>query len=122
MFCIHTFRKVELSVVEDVEGPVRVWQEEKAVQTDDDQKTHHRPGLLGRCLVSASNPSNSSDSEDSLCRIEHAPLDGFPFPQARGQQPGRPEPVELRFAEEPGVDLTHITVRADINSQDVTVV
>ncbi|XP_068589260.1 organic solute transporter subunit alpha isoform X2 [Cebidichthys violaceus] len=130
MFCIglyarHTFRKVEPSVVEDVEGPVRVWQEEKAVQTDDDQMTHHRPGLLGRCLFSASNPSYSSDSEDSLCRIEHAPLDGFPFPQARGQQPGRPEPVEPRSAEEPGVELTHITVRADINyqdSKDVTVV
>ncbi|KAF3859860.1 hypothetical protein F7725_000115 [Dissostichus mawsoni] len=53
-----------------------------------------------RCFTSRaassalSNPSYSSDNEDSLCRIEHAPLDGFPFPKARGQQPGRPEPGE----------------------------
>ncbi|XP_068454161.1 organic solute transporter subunit alpha [Clinocottus analis] len=118
MFCIglyarHTYRKVEPSMVEDVEVPVPVWQMEKAVQTDD-QIPHHRPG-----------PLYSSDSEDSLCRIEHAPLDGFPFPQARGQQASRPEPVEPRSTEEPGVNLNHITVRADINYQDsknVTVV
>lgn len=113
-------------MVEDVEGPVGVWQIEKAIQTDDVQMTHHKPGPLGRCLVSASNPSYNSDSEDSLCRIEHAPLDGFPFPpQAKGQQTGRPEPVEPRSAEEPGVDQTHIIIRADINYQDykdVTVV
>ncbi|XP_051280956.1 organic solute transporter subunit alpha [Dicentrarchus labrax] len=136
MFCIglyarHTFRKVEPSVVEDVECPARVWQIEKAVQTDDDQVTNHKPGLPsekawpGRCLVSASNPSYTNNSEDSLCRIEHAPLDGFPFPQARCQQSGRQEPVRPNSAEEPGVALTHITVRADINYQDpkdVTVV
>ncbi|XP_070696243.1 organic solute transporter subunit alpha [Pempheris klunzingeri] len=132
MFCIglyarHTFRKVEPSPVEAVEGAISVWQMEKAVQTDDVQMTHHKPGLLseeswpGRRLVSASNPSYS---DDSLCRIEHAPLDGFPFPQARGQQSRRPGP-EPSSAEEPGEALTHITVRADVNSQDskdVTVV
>ncbi|XP_034393998.1 organic solute transporter subunit alpha [Cyclopterus lumpus] len=109
MFCIglyarHTFRKVEPIVAKDVEGPVRVGRMEKAVQTDSDQMTHH---------------SYSSDSEDSLCRIEHAPLDDFSFPQVRGQQPGRSEPVEL------GLDLTHTTVSVDINyqgSKDVTVV
>ncbi|XP_049437696.1 organic solute transporter subunit alpha isoform X2 [Epinephelus fuscoguttatus] len=130
MFCIglyarHTFRKVEPSVVEDAEGPVSVLQIEKAVQTDDVKMTHHKPGLFGHHLVSASNPSYSSDSEDSLCRIEHAPLDGFPFPQARSQQLGRTESVEPRSAEEHGVDLTRITVRADINYEDykdVTVV
>ncbi|XP_033484738.2 organic solute transporter subunit alpha isoform X2 [Epinephelus lanceolatus] len=130
MFCIglyarHTFRKVEPSMVEDAEGPVSVLQIEKAIQTDDVKMTHHKPGLLGHHLVSASNPSYSSDSEDSLCRIEHAPLDGFPFPQARSQQLGRTESVEPRSAEEHGVDLTRITVRADINYEDykdVTVV
>ncbi|XP_049920652.1 organic solute transporter subunit alpha isoform X2 [Epinephelus moara] len=130
MFCIglyarHTFRKVEPSVVEDAEGPVSVLQIEKAVQTDDVKMTHHKPGLLGHHLVSASNPSYSSDSEDSLCRIEHAPLDGFPFPQARSQHLGRTGSVEPRSAEEHGVDLTRITVRADINYEDykdVTVV
>ncbi|XP_040908100.1 organic solute transporter subunit alpha [Toxotes jaculatrix] len=136
MFCIGlyarcTFRKVEPSVVEDVEVPISVWQAEKAIQTDDVQVMQHKPGLLSeeawpaRSLVSASNPGYNSDSEDSLCRIEHAPLDGFPFPQARGQQSGRPELVEPGSGEEPTVELTHITVRADINYEDckdVTVV
>ncbi|XP_022597464.1 organic solute transporter subunit alpha-like isoform X2 [Seriola dumerili] len=133
MFCIglyarHTFRKVEPSMVEEVEGPIGVWQMDKGIQTDDVQTVHQNRGVFsedarpGHRLVSTSNPSYS---EDSLCRIEHAPLDGFPFPQARGQQPGRPHPVEPRSAEDPGVELTHITVRADINYQDckdVTVV
>ncbi|AWP09186.1 putative organic solute transporter subunit alpha-like [Scophthalmus maximus] len=136
MFCIglyarHTFRKLEPSMLEDAEVPLGVWQIEKGIQTDDVQMMHRRPGLPseeacpGHRLVTASNPGYNSDSEDSLCRIEHAPLDGFPFPQVRGQQPGRPDPLEPRHAEEPGVDLTHITVRADINYQDskaVTVV
>ncbi|XP_067447248.1 organic solute transporter subunit alpha [Thunnus thynnus] len=131
MFCIglyarHTFRKVEPSMVEDVEGPVSGWQMEKAVQTEDVQMTHHKPSLVldeawpSRCLFSGSNPGYNSDSEDSLCRIEHAPLDGFPFPSATGQQP-----VEPRPAEETERDLTHITVSADINyqeSKDVTMV
>ncbi|TMS15745.1 Organic solute transporter subunit alpha [Larimichthys crocea] len=133
MFCIglyarHTFRKVEPSVVEEVEVPVGVWQVEKSVQTDAVEMTHHKLGPLseearpGRRLISASNPSYS---EENLCRIEHAPLDGFPFPQARGQQSGRTEPVKPSSAVEPEEDLTHITIRADINYQgckDVTVV
>lgn len=130
MFCIglyarHTFRKVEPSVEEDVEGPVSGWQLEKAVQTEDVQIAYHKPSLLSDeawpgHLFSASNPGYNSDSEDSLCRIEHAPLEGFSFPSTTGQQP-----VEQQPAEETGLDLTHITVRADINyqeSKDVTVV
>lgn len=110
---------------------VNVWQVEKAVQTDDDKVTHHKLGLLSEearptsCLFTISNTTYNSDSEDSLCRIEHAPLDGFLFPQARGQRQCRPETVEPRSAEDPSVDLTHITVRADINykdCKDVTVV
>lgn len=136
MFCIglyarHTFRKVEPCLVADVEVPVAIWQVEKAIQTDDVQIKHIKPGVLSEepwlsdCLASTSNPSYNSVSEDSLCRIEHAPLDGFPFPQARAQHPGRPEPMEHSSAEEPSVELNHITVRADINyqaTQDVTVV
>ncbi len=52
-------------------------------------------------------------------------MDGFPFPQTRSQQSLRPKPVQHSSAEEPGVDLTHFIVRADINNQDskeVTVV
>ncbi|XP_008286767.1 organic solute transporter subunit alpha [Stegastes partitus] len=131
MFCIglyarHTFRKVEPS---EVEGPVSVSRMEKAAQTDDVQITVHKPGLLsedawsGRCLASASNPGYNSDSEDSLCRIEHAPLDGFHFPQAKGQH--QPEPGQSRSTEQPGVELSHLTVRADVTydgSKDATVV
>ncbi|XP_034552286.1 organic solute transporter subunit alpha [Notolabrus celidotus] len=133
MFCIglyarHTFRKVEPFLMEDVEMAVSVM--EKAVQTDDIQRTHPDPGCLSeevwpsRGSISASNPSYSN-IEDSLCKIEHAPLEGFLFPPTRGQRSRRPEPVELRSAEEPDADVTHITVRADVNyqdSKDVTVV
>jgi len=126
MFCIglyarHTFRKVEPSAVTEVRAgrveqavevragrveqavEVRAGRVEKGVQTDGDQMTRHR---------------YSSDGEDSLCRIEHAPLEEFSFPQVRGQQPGRSEP-------EPGLELTHTTVRPEVNyedSKDVTVV
>ncbi|XP_041656063.1 organic solute transporter subunit alpha [Cheilinus undulatus] len=133
MFCIglyarHTFRKVEPSVVEDVERLVSTT--ETAVQTDDVQRTHPEPGRPseelwpGRCLAGTSNPS-FSHIEDSLCRIEHTPLDGFPFPRVRPQTSRRKEVVELKSVDEPGEDATHITVRADINyqaSKDVTVV
>ncbi|CAK6974441.1 organic solute transporter subunit alpha [Scomber scombrus] len=131
MFCIglyarHTFRKVEPSMVEDVEFPVSRCQLEKAVQTEDVQMTHQRPGLPaddawpGGCLFSASNPGYNSDSEDSLCRIEHAPLDGFPFPSATGQKPVKPRPADTTE-----LDVNHITVSADVNyqeSKDVTMV
>ncbi|XP_068605402.1 organic solute transporter subunit alpha [Brachionichthys hirsutus] len=147
MFCIslyarHTFRKAEPGVVREVEEPsvvqevqepsvvrevqepsvvreveepsvvrevqepsvvrepTSVWQKEKAVQTDCFQMTEEEAW------------------PDSLCRIEHAPLDGFSFPQARGRHPQRPEPVGPRSAVEPGVDLTHVTVRADTNDPD----
>ncbi|KAK2897088.1 organic solute transporter subunit alpha-like isoform X4 [Channa argus] len=132
MFCIglyarHTFRKVEPSLIGVEGGDDDVMQVEKSVQTDDVRKAHHKIGLLSkealpsRCLFSASNSTYNSDSEDSLCRIEHAPLDLFSFPQSRGQQQCRPETVESRSAEE----STHIIVQADINNQDskdVTVV
>ncbi|XP_068194565.1 organic solute transporter subunit alpha [Antennarius striatus] len=111
MFCIslyarHTFRKVEPSLAGDI------WQMEKAVQTDGVEVTPE----IG--LPSEEVWPNSGD--DSLCRIEHAPLDGFHFPQPRRPPPGGPRSVV-----EPVVDGTHITVRADISCQDhedVTVV
>ncbi|XP_060912595.1 organic solute transporter subunit alpha isoform X1 [Labrus mixtus] len=132
MFCIglyarHTFRKVEPSVVEDEERLVGVT--DKAVQTDDVQRTRPEPGQRseevrpGHCLSSASDHHSYSNMEDSLCKIEHTPLDGFPFPPARRSR--RPEPVELGPVEETGVDVTHVTVRADVNyqeSKDVTMV
>lgn len=137
MFCIglyarHTFRKVEpKSLVEDVEESLGIWQIEKAVQTDDVQKTPHKPVYFSeeawpsRCLASTDNPSYTSASEDGLCVIEHAPLDGFPFPQSKGQHSGRRQPMEHSPEDVPDADPTHITVRAEINyqaSKDVTIV
>uniref|UniRef100_A0A3Q4N6X0 Si:dkey-16n15.6 n=2 Tax=Neolamprologus brichardi TaxID=32507 RepID=A0A3Q4N6X0_NEOBR len=136
MFCIglyarHTFRKVEPSEME-MEEPLDVWRMEKAIQTEEIQAMHQKASVLseevrpGGCLINASySPSYNSDSEDSLCRIEHAPLDGFHFPKAKGQHSRSSETVEPRCADEPSVALTHITVRANVNdleSKDVTVV
>lgn len=128
MFCIglyarHTFRKVEPSV-EVVEGPVSVRQTDRAVQTDSHMTRDKRQLLSeearpGRRLSGASNLTFFSAGEDALCRIEHEPLDGFLFPQAEREATGR------SCTEEAGVDLTRISVRADVthqNSSDVTVV
>lgn len=136
MFCIglyarHTFRKVEPNVVKDEEVPVGIWQMEKAVQTDDVDMNLHKPRLLseeawqGYCFTNTSNPSYNSTTEDSLCRIEHAPLDIFLFPQPRGLHSGTPEGLEHSASMEPGMNLSHVTVRAEINyqaSKDVTMV
>ncbi|XP_047461122.1 organic solute transporter subunit alpha [Mugil cephalus] len=130
MFCIgmyarHTFRKVELTEAEDAEVAVDICKMEMGVQTDDVQTEHPTPGLPsqevspGRCLVNAVNSCYNSDSEESLCRIEHAPLDGFHFPQAKRQHPSRLE------QEEPDGDLGQTTGRTNIgfhDSEDVTVV
>ncbi|KAM9342528.1 organic solute transporter subunit alpha [Pholidichthys leucotaenia] len=126
MFCIglyarHTFRKVEPSKAGEVEGVVLSQSIEKGVQTDEPHVTHHQTGVItepawpSRGHVAAFSPSSNSDGEDSLCRIEHAPLDVYSFPQTT---------VKTRSAEEAAGDRT-ITVTADINyhdSKDVTVV
>ncbi|XP_028266239.1 organic solute transporter subunit alpha [Parambassis ranga] len=133
MFCIglyarHTFRKVELCEVEDEEGSVSVWKMDKAVQTDV-HTTPHKTSMQsqepwpGQNHIGVINSGYNSDSEDSLCRIEYAPLDGFHFPQAKGQHTHQPGPEET--TDEPCVEMTQITVRADINyhdDKDVTVV
>ncbi|XP_029361343.1 organic solute transporter subunit alpha [Echeneis naucrates] len=136
MFCIglyarHTFRKVEPSMVEKVECPTGVLQMEKSTQTDDVRPVHQKGGPLlsedtqcSCCLVSASSPRDSNN-EESLCKIEHAPLDRFSFFKVGAPESDRPDTVSPTSAEGPGLELNHITVRADINCQDckdVTVV
>lgn len=131
MFCIclfarHTFRKVEPSLEEGFgleERPPRGMLMEKAVQTEDVVPLRENPWpCWGGARVS--NPDCSSDSnEDSLCKVEHAPLDCFPFPlQPRRQETVRPENV----TDESGtLELPKLTVTADINvveSRNVTVV
>lgn len=125
MFCIglyarHTFRKVEPSL-EAVEGPIHMCQADKAVQTDG-HVTQNKLQLLPEEARGSSHHSGASGltcstAEDTLCRIEHAPLDAFHFPQAT--------PKEQGSTAEAGTDLTGITIRADMNhhhSSDITVV
>ncbi|CAL8369188.1 unnamed protein product [Lota lota] len=136
MFCIgvyarHTFRRVEPSIVdvgegeEEVEPHARVLEaSDKAVQTEDtsvlglSQSWSRAEAVLGGGGLN--NLSYQSDSEESLCKIEHAPLDCFPFPlppSLRGS--GTPD-------KEAGVlNLTSLSVAAQINydaPSDVTVV
>ncbi|XP_069041173.1 organic solute transporter subunit alpha isoform X1 [Lepisosteus oculatus] len=118
MFCIglfarHSFCKLEpcpeLGMSE--EAGTAGGRVEKAVQTEGEwphvsvtTEETWPGGAGGGC-----NPAYSSDSEDSLCRIEHGPLDGFPFPP----------PPELRTSKEPAgspsTELCAMTVTAQIN-------
>lgn len=128
MFCIslfarNIFRKVEPSP-EDAYGLEEKIISHKAVQTE------AQLPLAVQLSSQAeepwcSNPGYSSDSEDSLCRIEHAPLDCFPFPlQSKplnmSERDSDKLPEECRSTEP-----TTITVSAEINyvvNTDVTVV
>lgn len=125
MFCIglyarHTFRKVEPRL-EAEEGPIRLFQAHQAVQTDDhvtqnELQLSSEEAQAGGHRSGASNPTFTS-AEDTLCRIEHAPLDGFHFPQSTPKEPAS--------SEEPGSGLTRITIRAEKNQHncsDITVV
>lgn len=126
MFCIglyarHTFRKVEPSL-EAAEGPIRMCQADKAAQTDG-HVTQNKLQLLSEEARPGGRHSGASNltftsAEDTLCRIEHAPLHGFCFPQAT--------PKEHGSTEEPGTELTRFTIRAEMNhhsnSSDITVV
>ncbi|KPP65891.1 organic solute transporter subunit alpha-like, partial [Scleropages formosus] len=128
MFCIglfarHTFRKVEPSREESLrmDQSPRKGHLEKEVQTEQAwplsqqiSLTHEEPwsGSSG-----AANPGYSSDSEDSLCRIEHAPLDRFPFPlQLQFQpaaRPGRTSPKTPEDTTQP--EKPTVTLSAEIH-------
>lgn len=124
MFCIglyarHTFRKVEPRL-EAEEGPLRLRRAHQAVQTDghvtqNQLQPSSEEAQAGGHRSGASNPTFTS-AEDTLCRIEHAPLDGFHFPPSTAKEPASPE--------EPGSGVTRITIRAETNHScsDITVV
>ncbi len=133
MFCIslfahHTFRKVEPCHEEGEEIEVDVIRalNEKAIQTEDELP------IAVQLSSQEDDPCHSnlgynSDSEDSLCKIEHAPLDRFPFPlQHRLQTVANAEKVCTTPPEDSmSVDRPTITVSAEINhvnNGDVTVV
>uniref|UniRef100_A0A3B1IF84 Organic solute transporter subunit alpha-like n=1 Tax=Astyanax mexicanus TaxID=7994 RepID=A0A3B1IF84_ASTMX len=133
MFCIglfarNIFRKVEPTPEEAYgleEGVVS--NTDKSVQTEDEL-----PLAVQLSSQSeepwCSNLGYSSDSEDSLCRVEHAPLDRFSFPfQSRPPVLSAPEKVNATVTEEhKGMEAPPtITVTAEINyveNTDVTVV
>lgn len=147
MFCIglyarHTFRQLGPCEEDHTEAAADIWRSEKSVQTDDDGAAlPSEESCPEQRFLSGSNPGYHSDSEDSLCRIEHTPLEGFKFPQTRvknlsrpetelqsRQEPelrSRPEPAERRSSDELALNLTHFTVKAEVNEhrpKDVTVV
>ncbi|TSW62378.1 Organic solute transporter subunit alpha [Bagarius yarrelli] len=71
------------------------------------------------------NPGYCSDSEDSLCKIEHAPLDCFPFPPQSKHLDLSERDCNKLSEECKSTQPTTITVNAEINyvgNSDVTVV
>ena len=146
MFCIclfarNTFRKVEPSPEQGDRGDD--WQDkedkqDKAVQTEEELSLSVQLSAPAEAQWSgwcggggsgggASNPGYNSDSEDSLCRIEHAPLDRFPFPLHPRRQEDASE--DKANSESTGdclaLELSKVTVTAEINydeKPDVTVV
>ncbi|KAL7885000.1 hypothetical protein AOLI_G00077700 [Acnodon oligacanthus] len=132
MFCIglfarNIFRKVEPSP-EDAYGLEEgiTSNTDKSVQTEDELPLAVQPSSQAE-EPWCSNPGYSSDSEDSLCRIEHAPLDHFPFPlQSRPQVMANLERDNTELTEQCKRKApSTITVSAEINyveNTDVTVV
>lgn len=128
MFCIslfarNIFRKVEPS-------PEDAYSLEEGIMSHKAIQTEAQLPLAVQLSSQAeepwcSNPGYSSDSEDSLCRIEHAPLDHFPLPL-------QSKPVDLSEVESDklpeaykSTEPSTITVSAEINyvvNSDVTVV
>ncbi|KAM9786152.1 organic solute transporter subunit alpha [Neosynchiropus ocellatus] len=111
MFCIglyarHTFRKLEPSVAD--EEPATHRREQKAVQTEDVQTS----SLTSGCdRYAAANHGYSSDSEDSLCKIEHTPMDVFSFPAVKPKRPVDPgSPRHLACATVGDQELQDVTV------------
>ncbi|KAM6977941.1 organic solute transporter subunit alpha [Aplochiton taeniatus] len=133
MFCIslfarHTFRQVEPIQEEGLgleERPTSNRSMEKAVQTEGNLSFRSQPILASEESQpgQSSGQDNHIEMENSLCRIEHTPLDHFPFPPlTRRQESVRPE---VKTVHNSSVNMTQLTVTADINyndSKDVTVV
>uniref|UniRef100_A0A9J7Z736 Si:dkey-16n15.6 n=1 Tax=Cyprinus carpio carpio TaxID=630221 RepID=A0A9J7Z736_CYPCA len=133
MFCIslfahHAFRKVEPCHDEGEEMEIDVISalNEKAVQTEDELPIAVQLSSQedDPCY---SNLGYNSDSEDSLCKIEHAPLDRFPFPlQHRLQTAANTEKIHTTPPKDfMSVERPTITVSAEINhvnNGDATVV
>ncbi|XP_061113475.1 organic solute transporter subunit alpha [Conger conger] len=128
MFCIslfarHIFRKVEPSLEdhgvepgsEEGLGAEQLPRkgQEMCVQTEEEWPTESQTRTISEQLwpgSGASNPGYNSDSEESLCRIEHAPLDRFTFPMKAitspsSSQPASPERRDISPGETPSVTL-----------------
>ncbi|XP_060786807.1 organic solute transporter subunit alpha [Neoarius graeffei] len=130
MFCISLFARNIFRKVEP--GPEDAYCLEEAIISHKAIQTEAQLPLAVQLSSQVeepwrSNPIYSSDSEDSLCRIEHAPLDHFPFPlQSKpldlSERDSNKLPEECKSTEpEPST----ITDSAEINyvvNSDVTVV
>ncbi|KAJ8370154.1 hypothetical protein SKAU_G00101820 [Synaphobranchus kaupii] len=139
MFCIslfarHTFRKVEpcsedLGVESGPEEGLGVVQLPRKGQKEVDIQTEQVwpagsqtrsipeetwPGWLGSV---AGNPGNNSDSEESLCRIEHAPLDRFMFPLKAITLPSSSQPASPKDREFSSVEAT-ATINTGIQNNE----
>ncbi|TRY93493.1 hypothetical protein DNTS_011705 [Danionella cerebrum] len=132
MFCIslfahHTFRKVEPYHGASKEMDVDVIRGfmEKAIQTEEELPISVQLSSQ-EDETCHSNLGYNSDSEDSLCKIEHAPLDCFSFPiHQHRMQTADPEKIHFAPMDFTREEPTRITVSAEINHVDddeVTVV
>ncbi|MGH0129710.1 UNVERIFIED_CONTAM: hypothetical protein FKN15_069229 [Acipenser sinensis] len=74
---------------------------DEGVQTEEEAEPKGRGlEISEEPWAGASNPGYHSDSEDSLCRIEHAPLDKFdfpPYPQLGSRAPRSPREVAQEY-------------------------
>lgn len=135
MFCIslfarHTFRKVEPSLEEGTRMEVSAVRghSEKEVQTEQlwplaGQINLNQEELGSGCSGGGTgNPVYNSDSEDTLCRIEYAPLDCFPIPlQRRPRQLPSPEDKSPKPREDiVQVEHSVVTLTAEIHNSDTT--
>lgn len=128
MFCISLFARNIFRKVEP--NPEDAYSLEEGLISHKEVQTEAQLPLAVQFSSQAeepwcSNPGYSSDSEDSLCRIEHAPLEHYHFPL-------QSKPLDLlerennKLSEEcKTTDPSTITVSAEINysvNTDVTVV
>ncbi|XP_023675120.1 organic solute transporter subunit alpha [Paramormyrops kingsleyae] len=135
MFCIslfarHTFRKVEPSLEEGRRMGLSnvIGHSEKEVQTEQlwplaGQINLNQEELWSGCSGGGTgNPGYNSDSEDTLCRIEYAPLDCFPIPlQLRPRQLPSPENKSPKPTEDiVQVEHSVVSLTAEIHNNDTT--
>ncbi|XP_064155866.1 organic solute transporter subunit alpha [Anguilla rostrata] len=90
----------------------QVWPAESQTKTIPEELW---PGISGG---GASNPGYNSDSEDSLCRIEHAPLDHFMFPKKGMTLPSSSQPASSKNREISSMEMSTVTLNPGIQNSE----